>query len=143
MLRTIFDAPAMRPPASLTGDTDSETSTRLPFFRRRTVSKWSMRSPRPDPRQDARLLLMPIEWDQNGDRLADHLFRGITEQRLRAGVPCRDDAVEVLRQDGVVRRFHDRRQTLRGQLRVIPLGDVDQDADRTGQRARGVEQGVG
>ena len=41
-----FLAPTTRPVSSLMGDTVSETSTRLPSFATRTVSKWSIRSPR-------------------------------------------------------------------------------------------------
>ncbi|HEX8852439.1 MAG TPA: PAS domain S-box protein, partial [Pyrinomonadaceae bacterium] len=38
MSRAIFDAPTMRPSASFTGETVSDTSTKVPSLRRRTVS---------------------------------------------------------------------------------------------------------
>ena len=44
--RETFDAPMTRPSASRTGETVSEISRRRPSFATRTVSKWSIRSPR-------------------------------------------------------------------------------------------------
>ena len=46
MSRAIFDAPTILPSAFLTGETVNETAIRLPCLRCRTVSKWSIRSPR-------------------------------------------------------------------------------------------------
>ena len=46
MSRAIFEAPMIVPCASLIGDTVSEMGIRWPFLVRRTVSKWSILSPR-------------------------------------------------------------------------------------------------
>ena len=46
MSRAIFDAPTILPSALPIGETVSETSTGVPSLRTRTVSKWSIRSPR-------------------------------------------------------------------------------------------------
>ena len=46
MSRAIFDAPTILPSLFLIGEMVSDTSTRLPSLRSRTVSKWSIRSPR-------------------------------------------------------------------------------------------------
>ena len=64
----------LRPTASRTGETVSETSSSsLPSLRRRCVSKWSMRSPRCSRPKDVRLFLEPIRGNDDGDRFADHL----------------------------------------------------------------------
>ena len=69
--------------------------------------------PAADARENRRLLVEPIGRDQDGDRPADDLFGLVAEKPLGALVPCRDDAVEVLADDGVVRGFHDRDEMLR------------------------------
>ena len=44
--RVMLEAPMIAPPPSRIGDIVKETSITAPSFRRRVVSKWSMRSPR-------------------------------------------------------------------------------------------------
>ena len=57
-------------------------------------------------------VLFAVKLDRNDfpDRLTDHLFSAVTEDALRALVPARDDALERLADDAVVRALHDRRE---------------------------------
>src|SRR5271155_1885710 len=61
----------------------------------------------PDSLQDRLLLVLAIGWDQNRNRLADDFLRKVAENALRAAVPTRDGAIEVLADDGVVAVFDD------------------------------------
>ena len=68
MSLAIFDAPTILPSAFLTGETVSETTIRLPFLRCRTVSKWSMRSPRLI-RSGFHFFVLPVFRNHDGDGL--------------------------------------------------------------------------
>jgi hypothetical protein len=60
------------------------------------------------PRQYLRFFVLAVGRDeQRGDGLADGFLGRVTEKPLSTSVPARDDAVEVLAYDGVVRRIHD------------------------------------
>src|SRR4029077_15174334 len=50
----------------------------------------------PDTLENNVLLILAVEWDQDGHRFADNLFRQIAKEPLRALIPTRDDAIEVL-----------------------------------------------
>src|SRR5882757_3087535 len=71
--------------------------------------------------QYLRFLLQTVLRNQDRDRLADGVFGRVAEQPLRAFVPTRDDAVEVLTDDGVFARLHDRGQSLRDFLAATAL----------------------
>ena len=57
--------------------------------------------------EDVALLVAQLRRHDQVDRLADRLFRGPSEQPLRALVPGGDDAVERLADDGVFGRRDD------------------------------------
>src|SRR5215510_407509 len=88
----------------------------------------------PDAFQNTRLLIRAIRRYQNHDGLTDGLFSRIAEQLLRAFVPTHDDAVQVLADDGVVRRFDDGRQLGYSIFRPFAFGEVGERAERV--RAR-------
>jgi hypothetical protein len=56
----------------------------------------------PDSLNDPFFLLLVIGWDQNRNRLADDFLGQIAENALRAGIPTRYDAIEVLGDDCIV-----------------------------------------
>ena len=56
----------------------------------------------PDTRQNDALFVMAVHRNNDGDGLAHGLFGRIAEDALRAPVPARYDAIEVLAHDGVV-----------------------------------------
>src|SRR5262245_33311054 len=88
----------------------------------------------PDALQNPRLLVRAVRRYQNHDGLADDLFGRIPEQLLRAFVPTPDDAVQILADDGVVRRFDDSRQMADGLFRPLAFGNVGERIE--GMRAR-------
>src|SRR5262249_55921987 len=55
-----------------------------------------------DARQDGRLLVLALRWNQDGHRAADRFRGGVAEQLLRTQVPTGDDPVQVFADDGVV-----------------------------------------
>src|SRR5262249_52990223 len=63
-------------------------------------------------REDRSLFRQSLLRQQHRDRSSDGLFRGIAEDALSASIPARDDPREVLADDGIVRRLHDRREHL-------------------------------
>ena len=58
-----------------------------------------------DALEDLWLLIVAIWRNEKGGLLADRFFSGVAEEPLRATVPARDDAVEVLRKNRIVGRF--------------------------------------
>ena len=60
--------------------------------------------------EDLRLLVRTIRGDQARDGLSDHLVGRVAEEALRSAVPARDDALEGLADDRVVRSLHQARQ---------------------------------
>ena len=107
MSRAIFDAPMILPSALLTGEIVRDTSTRLPSFRNRTVSKCSIRSPRLSCSMICRQLVGVFGRDEDRQWFADDLLGGVAVKPLRTFVPADDDAVEGLADDGVVGGLHD------------------------------------
>ncbi len=63
-----------------------------------------------DARDDLVFLGLAFGRNEHADRLADEFMGRIAEQTLRGGVARADGAVEILRDDRVVRRVDDRRQ---------------------------------
>ena len=49
----------------------------------------------PDSAKDEGFFVMPIHWDEKGDRLPHRFFRGVAEEKLGAAVPARDDPIQV------------------------------------------------
>ena len=60
-----------------------------------------------DARQDHVFFGLAIGRDDHANRLADGLGGGVAEHAFGRPVPGRDDAVQILADDGVVRRFDD------------------------------------
>jgi hypothetical protein len=58
-----------------------------------------------DARKNARLFVLPLRWNKKANRFADDLFGLLTIKFLRPLVPGCDDAVQVLADDGVVRKL--------------------------------------
>ncbi len=50
----------------------------------------------PDTLENYVLLILALPWNQDGHRFADGFFGQIAKEPLRAPVPTRDDAIEVL-----------------------------------------------
>ena len=74
----------------------------------------------PQPRQDVVFLRLPLGRNQHADRPSDQLVGRIAEHALRRGVARLDDAVEVLRDDGVVGRVDDRGEVRFGRTCLAP-----------------------
>ncbi len=79
MSLAIFEAPTIFPLALLTGETVRETTIRLPSLRCRTVSKWSIRSPRRMRVRIVRSSSCRSFGMTDCDGLADRLFRRVAE----------------------------------------------------------------
>ena len=136
MSRAIFDAPMTRPASSRIGDTVREMSTSRPSLVWRTVSKCSTLSPariRPSTYVSSS---SRFRRNDPGDRLPDHLGRGVAEQPLRGRVPRLNDAVQILADDRVVGRLHQRRQVQRGGRGAFLIADVAGDFRRADDAAR-------
>ncbi len=85
----------------------------------------------PQACEDAVLFGLPVGRNQHAHRAAHQLRGRVAEQALRGRVARLDHAVEVLRDDRVVCRRHDRREIrLRGH-RLPVFGDVERGADET------------
>lgn len=61
----------------------------------------------PDTLKNCGFFVVPVERNQNGDRLSDHFFGEITENPLCALVPTCDDAIEVLAYDCIITELDD------------------------------------
>src|SRR5262249_55572608 len=61
-----------------------------------------------DALENLPLLVPAVGRNDERDRLTDHLAGGIAKETLRAGVPGRHDAIEILARDGIRRRLDDR-----------------------------------
>ena len=116
MSRAIFDAPMTVPSSSRIGDTVSEIGTSDPSLRRRIVSKCVTDSPAPDAREHVVFLGLPIGGDDHPNGAADRLGGRVAEHPFGGAVPGRDDAVQILADDRVVRRFDDLGEMARGDI---------------------------
>ena len=79
----------------------------VPSLRWRIVSKCVTASPARMRREDHVFFGLPIGGNDHPDRLADRFRGGVAEHPFGGAVPRRDDAVQVLADDGVVGRFDD------------------------------------
>src|SRR5262249_46393947 len=70
--------------------------------------------------ENAGFFVVAIRWDESGDRSAQHLPGRITEDPFSASIPARDNAVQVLADDRIVRSGNNSRQQLVGVLRTHP-----------------------
>src|SRR4030095_5118239 len=77
-----------------------------------------------DSREDLLLLILTFGWNEYRDRLPDGLVGAVAKQTLSAFVPRQDDALQRLADDGVLRRFNDRRQVGAREIRALALGYV-------------------
>ena len=129
MSRTIFDAPMIVPDV-VAHRRDGQRDVEPPSILRHAhglevVDAFAA----PQPRQDVVFLRLPLGRDQHAHGPSDQLVGRIAEQALGRGIARLNDAVEVLRDDGVVGGIDDRREVrLRGE-RLLLLGDVAKVAD--------------
>jgi hypothetical protein len=84
---------------------------------------------------DAVFLRQAFGGDDEGDVAADDLPRRIAENPLRRAVPGGDVAVEILADDGVIRRFNDGAEIGADAFSLLEAGDVAQDFRGADQRA--------
>ncbi|MGC2786016.1 MAG: hypothetical protein WA397_19740 [Roseiarcus sp.] len=70
--------------------------------------------------QDDRLFVQSVDRDDNRYRFADRLFGREAEKPLRGGVPAENDAIEILRQDGVFGGLDDGSVMMGSQIVVAP-----------------------
>ena len=77
----------------------------------------------PDTLQDPDHVLGMVRRHQGGDGLADDLGGGVAQDPLGGLIPARDDPVERLADDGIVRRFDDGCQH-RPRILGLPEGDL-------------------
>ena len=133
MSRAIFDAPMIVPSAARTGETVSEISIELPSLRCRIVSKCSTARPE---RIVARTL-SSSDWRSAGmidpNRLPDDLLSGIAEHPLGGAIPRLHHSVQVLADNGVFGRVHDRGEPQRLALECPLLRYVADDTGRADQ----------
>lgn len=74
--------------------------------------------------EDLRLLVHAVGWDQYGEGATDHLLGRVAEESTRSAVPARDDPLERLADDRVVRRVHHGGQAQPRLLGLPALGRV-------------------
>jgi hypothetical protein len=118
MSRAIFEAPVIRPDASLIGESVTDTSNRDPSLRTRSVSNCSTRSP-----ARRRASIRPSSSIRSGGIT---IVTGcptasavrVSVQPLGAAVPGRDDAVHVETENRVVARLDDRGEAPVREVRV-------------------------
>ena len=72
----------------------------------------------------SRLLPIGDPGDEHPNRLADELGGGVAEDAFRGCVAGLDDAVQILRDDGVIRRVDDGRQICLRARRLLCAGDI-------------------
>jgi hypothetical protein len=92
-------------------------SSRLPSLRMRTVSKWSIRSPRVSRQSlnNRSFFVTMIRGNNQHDVLANRLFRGVPEQAFCALIPTGDYAIQIFAHNRIARRFRNGgRQTANG-----------------------------
>ena len=104
------------PESSRTGETVNETSTRRPSLVIAHGLEVIDSFAPSHPGQDVVFLGLPLGWNENADRPSNELFRGVAEEALGRGIAGLDDAVQVLREDGVVSGVDDRREVAQGPI---------------------------
>src|SRR5437867_4256380 len=80
------------------------------------------------------LFVLMTFWNHQANRATHGLMCGIAEYSLRSGIPRRDDTVQVFADDGIIGRFHDRRESRTVAFRVLPRSDVARDLRDTDDR---------
>ncbi len=128
----------MSPDELRSGDTVTETWTRVPSFRTREVSYGWMCSPRSRRASTRSSSFGRSGRDDGRDRPAERLDRGIAVQTLGAPVPARDEAFERRAHDRVVGKLHDRRQV--GQRRLVTLALRHDGGDRDAHHGHRAEE---
>ena len=109
MSLAIFDAPTILPSASLTGETVSETTAKLPSSATPNgLELFDPLSP-PDTRENLTFSVVSVFRNNNRDRLANCLFGSVAEDALCASIPTYDNAIEIFAYDYVFARLYDRR----------------------------------
>ena len=104
MSRAILEAPMIVPCAFFTGEIVSEMSMQRAVFPSAHGLEVIDALALSQPGKNIGLFLLPVLRDQKlGHCLADRLFGRIAEKAFRAFVPARDNAVEVLADDRIVR----------------------------------------
>ena len=78
----------------------------------------------PDPFQYPRFFVVPVRGNKQCDVLADDFVPCVTEDLLRLAVPARDDAVQGLAHNRVVRGGNDCSKASAGFLRLFTCCDV-------------------
>src|SRR5690606_21912378 len=79
-----------------------------------------------DPAKDMGFLVHPLFWNENGDRLPNHLFFRKPENLLGTLVPACDNAIEVFADDGIIRRLNDARKEGLPAILLILIGHINQ-----------------
>jgi hypothetical protein len=77
--------------------------------------------------QHGRLLVAAIVGNDEVDRSSDRLMRSVTEDPFSAAVPCLDDSVQILADDGVVGPLDDCRKSKSLTLHPPPFREVARD----------------
>src|SRR5580700_951915 len=103
----------------------------------------------PDARQNGPLFVLPVLRDDNCDGPANGLFGGVAKDTLRASVPTRDNAVEVLADDRIVTGLDNRCQPTqllfafaKCRFGILALGNVNPRGMQERYRPRLVANGI-
>ena len=70
---------------------------------------------------------LPVRRNDHADRLADRFGGRIAKYAFRRQIPRGDDAGEILADDRIIRRFHDRDEPSAGEGRLHPVRNVPGD----------------
>ena len=82
------------------------------------------------------LFVLAVRWNDEPDRPSNGFRRLISEHPLGRRIPRRDDAIQVLSDDGIGRRVDDRCESDRRLFRSLSFSDIEHDADGTRVSAR-------
>ena len=113
MSRAIVDAPTTDPSASRRGDTASDTSRRAAVFRLPDRLEVPNQLSVLDFREDS-VDLVGIAWrDEQTHAAPDDFVGRVAVHQLRATIPSLDAAVQIFRENSIVRGFDERGQLAR------------------------------